>query len=93
MCLFATNAQSGIDIANLTCIITISTNETHKRKTMYKSYAEIVDLLKGRDLILVARDGKLESYTNGKFSVAQSVCDSGKVPVVVVADVVYIFVI
>lgn len=60
---------------------------------MYKSYAEIVDLLKCRDMILVARDGKLESYTNGKFSVAQSVCDSGKVPVVVVADVVYIFVI
>ena len=52
---------------------------------MYKSYAEIVDLEKCRDLILVARDGKLESYTDGKFSVAQSVCDSGKVPVVVVA--------
>ena len=92
MCLFATNAQSGIDIANLTCIITISTNETHKRKTMYKSYAEIVDLLKCRDLILVARDGKLESYTDGKFSVAQSVCGGGKVPVVMAADVVYIFI-
>lgn len=60
---------------------------------MYKSYAEIVDLLECRDLILVAKDGKLESHTDGKYSIAQGVCNGGKVPVIVADDVVYIFVI
>ena len=59
---------------------------------MYKNYAEIIDLLKGRYLVLVAKDGRLESHTDGKYSIAQGVCNGGKVPVIVASDVVYIFI-